>query len=403
MNRQQLIDMVDEVSQVANLIKSRFVGKDEMIDLLITCAVAQEHLLIVGPPGTAKSDLIKRFALLCSSPDAQSGVRHNYFEYLLTRFTEPNEIFGPINLAALRDGSGTQRNTTGMLPRAEIAFLDEVFKGNSAILNALLTILNERVFYNGIRVDEVPLLCVVGASNSVPDDADLGALYDRFLLRYWTDNVEETHFPELFQAGWKLERDRLTHGYATNLANVTTTETLRKLNKALADLDLSPIEKPYREVIRRLRADGIRISDRRVIKLLRLIAASALLQKREQANPGDFWVLRHIWNDAEQIPQLQNILTEYLEPYEGDRWSTERPLDEIDQDLDGLDQRTARLRSDTDVMDHLQQLESLRRELLRHSSGGDGVTEDERDKRDQLLTAVKEQLDGLMSVLEQSV
>src|SRR5262249_29798295 len=147
-----LRDCVADLEDVANLLKSAFVAKDELIEIMVTCAIAQEHLLIVGPPGTGKSELVKRFARLCSPTlEASRNGTVPYFEYLLTRFTEPNEIFGPVDIKTFQQDSRHQRLTEGMLPRAELAFLDEVFKANSAILNALLTVLNERVFYNSGR------------------------------------------------------------------------------------------------------------------------------------------------------------------------------------------------------------------------------------------------------------
>src|SRR5215470_16029795 len=387
---QKTRDVLDDCEDVVRLLKTTFVAKDELIELLMTCAIAQEHLLIVGPPGTAKSELIKRFALLCSSGQAAAnGNNVNYFEYLLTRFTEPNEIFGPVDISAFRDGRGTQRNTHGMLPRAEVAFLDEVFKANSAILNALLTILNERVFYNGSKREMVPLLCAVGATNEVPDDRELFALYDRFLLRFWTDNVEEALFPELFQRGWNLERERIAGGYGLKLANIITTDTLRQLNRALERVDLSPIAQKYREVIRRIRAEGIQLSDRRVVKLLKLIAASALRHKREVADPGDFWVLRHVWNHAEQIPHLQTILDPYIQEYQGDTWSTERSLHDIQGDLDQLEAQHGRLKTDTDYVDFLQQLESLRRALVHHSTSSEKASAEDQAKRRALLERIE--------------
>src|ERR1051325_7346938 len=123
--RQELLNYLDGVEDLAGLLKSAFVSKDELVEMLVTSALAQEHLLIVGPPGTAKSELIKRFALLCSGDqDSTNGSHIGYFEYLLTRFTEPNEIFGPIDIPSFREGQGAQRNTLNMLPRAEVAFLD---------------------------------------------------------------------------------------------------------------------------------------------------------------------------------------------------------------------------------------------------------------------------------------
>src|SRR5204862_2458477 len=117
-----------------------FVAKQELIDLVLVAAIAQEPLLLVGPPGTAKSDLVLKFK------DALGLGEGDYFEYMLTRFTEPSEIIGPIDISKLRAGAYIRR-VEGKLPTAKLAFLDEIFKSNSAILNILLTIINEKKFY----------------------------------------------------------------------------------------------------------------------------------------------------------------------------------------------------------------------------------------------------------------
>src|SRR4051794_4100597 len=153
----------DRLRMLAGTLERQFLGKDEIIRLLMIAVVAGEHCVLLGPPGTAKSALIRSLAEL---------MRAHYFEYLLTRFTEPNEIFGPVDIKAFREGV-YKRNTAGMLPEAEIVFLDEVFKSNSAILNALLTLLNERKFTSGGTVMRVPLISVFAASNEVPGDETL--------------------------------------------------------------------------------------------------------------------------------------------------------------------------------------------------------------------------------------
>src|SRR5215831_7375466 len=191
------------LGQLARTLESRFLGKDEVIRLLLIAVVAGEHAVLIGPPGTAKSALIRMFARLLQA---------NYFEYLLTRFTEPNEIFGPVDIAAFREGR-YQRRVEGMLPTAEVVFLDEVFKSNSAILNALLTLLNERRYTSGGAVLECPLLSCFGASNEVPTDETLGAIFDRFLLRIRSDNLDAYHFQELLQKG--LENEILQRTEAT--------------------------------------------------------------------------------------------------------------------------------------------------------------------------------------------
>src|SRR5690606_16706117 len=140
-----------------------------------------ENLFILGPPGTAKSALVNELGKLI---EGQS------FEYLLTRFTEPNELFGPFDIRRLREGE-LRTNTQGMLPEAHLVFLDELLNANSAILNSLLMVLNERVFRRGKEKCRLPTLMVIGASNSLPEDEALRALFDRFLLRVHCDNVSE--------------------------------------------------------------------------------------------------------------------------------------------------------------------------------------------------------------------
>src|SRR5258708_38231291 len=147
--------------EVVEPLKSRFVGRDEVIDLIALAVVAGEHLFLFGPPGTAKSALIRQFA---------SALKGRYFEYLLTRFSEPNEIFGPIDLVRLKEGT-VATVITGMLPEAEFVFLDELFNANSAILNNLLTVLNERVYRRGAETHNLPMLSLFSASNPLPEDA----------------------------------------------------------------------------------------------------------------------------------------------------------------------------------------------------------------------------------------
>src|SRR5437879_3740545 len=166
-------------SEVIDVLKQRFVGRDEVIDLIALAVVAGEHLFLHGPPGTAKSALIRQFA---------QAVQGSYFEYLLTRFSEPNELFGPIDLARLREGT-VATVTTGMLPEAEFIFLDELFNANSAILNNLLSVLNERVYRRGSETHRLPLVSLFSASNHFPEVDALRALLDRFLLRFKVKNL----------------------------------------------------------------------------------------------------------------------------------------------------------------------------------------------------------------------
>ena len=371
-----MIRYIADLDDIAGLLKNEFVGKDEMIEMIILCAIAKEHLLIVGPPGTAKSDIIKRFAIKCN-------VKNKYFEYLLTQFTEPNEIFGPIDVKRFQEGQGYERITQNMLPDSEIVFLDEVFKANSAILNALLPILNERIFYNGGVETETNLMFAIGATNEVPKDPELDALFDRFLIRLRTDQVEEERFFELIQLGWNLEKERILKGYKMKQEPVMSTDHIACIHRALNDVDLKPIHNHYREVIRRIRSEGIHLSDRRVIKLLKIIGASALRNRRPHAELSDFWILRHVWNQPEQIPMLDDILTPYMseQPIIANRGA--RDMKEIQQDVDNLKQTLETLSSDIDFVDFLKQLERYRKEINRS---------DEKEAKQSLLDEVNQMI-----------
>src|SRR6478735_8046026 len=194
----ELADQADDLrTKLANFRTSLgrfFVAKQELIDLMLVAAVAQEPLLLVGPPGTAKSDLVLKFK------DALGLSEDDYFEYMLTRFTEPSVIVGPIDINLLREGRYVRREQ-GKLPTARLAFLDEIFKSNSAILNILLTIINERKFYQDGVPMPVRLRVLFAATNEIPEQAELAALKDRFCLKAESRSVQENYFQQLIDAG----------------------------------------------------------------------------------------------------------------------------------------------------------------------------------------------------------
>ena len=364
--QQELLNAVSDLDDVASLLQSTFVAKDEIIEMLIIGAIAQEHVLLAGPPGTGKSELVKRFAHLCTPRKYDDEHTVPYFEYLLTRFTEPNEIFGPVDIKTFQDGGGYQRIIKGLLPTTEIAFLDEIFKANSAILNALLTILNERIFYNGGRPQTIPLLFLVGATNEVPDDPDLAALYDRFPIRLWSDNVNENRFAELIQCGWIQERQKIRDGHQISLSNVTNSETLRQLHQALNQVSFDAVSRSYHEAIRRIRSEGIEISDRRAIKLLKLVAAASLRRGSLKAAEEDFHILKHCWNTREQVSHLEALLAPYIEKSSADGPLRNRHLETLAAEITVLEKRSLKLSTDIDLADFLHQAERLRRELMEH-------------------------------------
>lgn len=287
-----------KLNDVLNYVKTTFIGKDEIIDLLGIALVAKENAFLLGPPGTAKSAIIRTL-----SSCIQDG---NNFEYLLTRFTEPNEIFGPFDIQKLKDGA-LITNTEGMLPEASIVFLDEIFNANSAILNSLLMALNERIFRRGKETKKIPALMFVGASNLLPEDESLNALLDRFLIRTKCDYVHPDRLKEVIMSGWNLENK------SSSISPTISKNDIIQLQLENRKIDLSEILTQYIDVIHSLRNAGIKISDRRAVKLQNLIAASTLICQRTIANTSDLWVLKYIWDTEEQIEILEGIINNIIE------------------------------------------------------------------------------------------
>ena len=294
----------DRLRQVASSLEAQFLGKDEIIRLMVIAVVAGEHCVLLGPPGTAKSALIRSLAGLLQA---------QYFEYLLTRFTEPNEIFGPVDIGAFREGQ-YRRNVAGMLPEAEIVFLDEVFKSNSAILNALLTLLNERRMTSGAQIIKCPLISVFAASNEVPADETLSAIFDRFLLRVRSDNLDAYHFTELLTRGIAHEVRHMSGAVPTPLLAARELLDMGKSfgqRMQFTDAFLST----YKGLVFQIRAEGVSLSDRRVVKMLKLFAASAFVDGRVNADASDFFILKHIWNNEDQSEILEGLVQPVLEGF----------------------------------------------------------------------------------------
>ena len=292
------MSQIQKLNTVLAHIKSTFVGKDEVIDLLGISLVAKENMFILGPPGTAKSAIVRLLANCI-----EGG---NNFEYLLTRFTEPNEIFGPFDIRKLKEGD-LVTNTDGMMPEANMVFLDEIFNANSAILNSLLMALNERIFRRGKQTIQLPALLFVGASNIVPEDEALNALLDRFLVRVRSEYVNPDLLQEVLIAGRKLEQNTPTDSPTIHPNDIIA------LQNDCKKIDLSSIHESYINIIQNLRNTGIKISDRRAVKIQNLIAASALISGRTQVELSDLWVLRYIWDMEDQIEILAGIINNIIE------------------------------------------------------------------------------------------
>lgn len=289
--------IIDRLKTVLDHLKQKFVGKDDIIDLMGICLAGRENLFLLGPPGTAKSAMVRELS---------TQLNGKTFEYLLTKFTEPNELFGPFDIRRLREGE-LVTNTEGMLPEANLIFLDELLNANSAILNSLLMVLNEKVFRRGRENRPLPVLMIVGASNHLPEEEALHALFDRFLIRVRCDYVDPLLLNQVLDAGWRLEQRP-----SADQPDISA-EDIFAIQAMIGRVDLQQIRPAYINLVEMLRNAGVQVSDRRAVKLQRLIAASALLCGRDRAIHSDMWVLRYIWDTVEQQDVIAGIVNAVID------------------------------------------------------------------------------------------
>lgn len=288
----------EKLKKIRDELRQQFLERADLIDGALAALLSSNHLLIIGPPGTAKSMLADE---LCRRIDAA-----NYFQWLLTRFTTPEEIFGAVSLKALEQDD-YRRVTSRKLPEAQIAFLDEIFKANSSILNAILTLINERLFHNGKDIVKVPLLTLFGASNELPEEEELTALYDRFLVRFVVGYItEDFRFLRMLESQKAPERTILTLDELTELQEqVRAVAIPAHVYRSIADIR------------RELNKKNIQASDRRYRQSLGLLQAHAFLEGASEVQEKNLFFLEHVlWRDPAEHEQVRNTIREQLLGYE---------------------------------------------------------------------------------------
>lgn len=323
----------ERLSALLTSLEAGLVERRRVLRLALLAALAGEHTLLIGPPGTAKSELARRLHL--AFRDA------SYFERLLTRFSVPEELFGPLSISALEQDR-YERQTAGYLPQASIAFIDEVFKANSAILNALLTLLNERQFDNGAGRQACPLISVIAATNEVPEGEVGEAFFDRFLLRLPVAPVSDQGFAALMALPRRSEvpahhalgpeqRASVTQAALTVALPADVLRLLGELRGWLVD-------------------QALWVSDRRWVKIGWLLKVAAATEGRDSVRPWDLWLLPWCVASDESAQQRVNDwlvarlgvgevmtpprLTRVVEAFEAQA-QLEQDADDLDYDASG--------------------------------------------------------------------
>lgn len=297
-----------EKSVITQILRDKFVTiekelneylfeRNDPIHGLALGILSGSNVLFLGPPGTAKSMTVKEWSKRITGS--------TYFEWLITRFSTPEELLGPISFEGLKTDKHI-RVTTHKLPESNFAFLDETFKGNPGILNTLLTIMNERIFFNGPTPQNVNLYCLVGASNEVPDEEDgLDALFDRFHLKFEVRSLQEdSSFVEMLNSQVSAPNTILFHKDI-----LAAQEEVKKINYD------EEIAIKLVEIARTLRNRGITVSDRTYRQSLKVIQAEAWLNNHDKIQDEDLEVLKHmLWHDVEEQRKCESIILELVNP-----------------------------------------------------------------------------------------
>lgn len=302
--------MRPKIQSLLAQLNHALVEREATLKAALLTVLAGENMVLIGPPGTGKSLIARRVAASLSQQQQQPS----YFEYLLTKFSTPEEIFGPLSINALK-ADRFERNTSGYLPSVQLAFLDEIFKASSSILNALLTILNERIFHNGAQAQHVPLQALIAASNELPTgQEELAALYDRFLVRSLVNYVSADGQAQLLHTA-------MTE--AAPAADPITPDDMARLQQAIRAVTLPPavqqallhIWQAHQEAFQEDARE--QLSDRRLMKCLHLLRVAAATNGRAEVNLSDVLLLKDcLWNHPDNAPRVSQMIRETINLFE---------------------------------------------------------------------------------------
>lgn len=326
----------ERINKLAKALSDGVYEREDTIRMCLLAALAGESVFLLGPPGIAKSLIAKRLI--------QAFDNSSYFEYLMTRFSTPEEVFGPLSIQELKDNGRYVRLTEGYLPTAQVVFLDEIWKAGPAILNTLLTVVNEKTFKNGSEIERVPMRLLVSASNELPDeDSGLEALYDRMLVRVFVNRIQDKqNFKSMLTVGTPQEAkipdglaitDQEYHLWQQELDGLSLSdEVFEKLYQLKSLLE----QKAEQAGVEFAQSD-MYVSDRRWKKSVKLLKASAYFNGRDSINPLDLLLLQDcLWNSAESREIVWQVIKEFALKYAFDQQDVEQQINFCREELNDV-------------------------------------------------------------------
>ncbi|ASO30781.1 MULTISPECIES: ATPase RavA domain-containing protein [Vibrio] len=315
----------ERINKLAKALSDGVYEREDTIKLCLLAALAGESVFLLGPPGIAKSLIAKRLI--------QAFDNSSYFEYLMTRFSTPEEVFGPLSIQELKDNGRYVRLTKGYLPTAQVVFLDEIWKAGPAILNTLLTVVNEKTFKNGSDIERVPMRLLVSASNELPDEeSGLDALYDRMLVRVFVNRIQnKQNFKSMLTVGTPQEAripeglaitDEEYHSWQRQLDDLLLTDDVfEKLFELKNMLEHAVENQPAAASI------DMYVSDRRWKKAVKLLKASAFFNGRDSINPLDLLLLQDcLWNSPDSRDIVRSVIRDFALKHAFDQQEVEHQI-----------------------------------------------------------------------------
>lgn len=355
-----------KMTQIGVELNQQFVERDDLIKIMLLAITTGTNLVMLGPPGTAKSAITRE---LCSRITNGS-----YFEWMLNKTSDPSEILGSFSVKQM-ENDHFMRVTTGKLPEANIAFIDEIFKSNAPTLNALLTIMNEHIFYNDGKAVSVPLISMFGASNEPPEDETLDALYDRFIFRI---NVQYIHD--------NANKKRMHSNYLDNragLAGLAGKVTI-SLDEIKALQDATKVMRVPKDIINKfiklisdLDKQAIHLSDRRQNECFKIMQGSAVLRGANSVGIDDFKSLVYVlWEKEEHIPIIESSILKMVNPYDDRFKELKDNFAQVKSDIENITDKTQRSKKAIESKGVIEKIVSKVNKLINEASkSGKDITE----------------------------